>query len=37
MQISINQSHIGKEMHAIAAKRAAKKLGKAPPTISGRR
>jgi YidC/Oxa1 family membrane protein insertase len=37
MQISINQSHIGKEMHAIAAKRAAKKLGKTPPTISGRR
>jgi len=37
MQISINRSHIGKEMHSIAAKRAAKKLGKTPPTISGRR
>jgi YidC/Oxa1 family membrane protein insertase len=37
MQVSINQSHIGKEMHALAAKRAAKKLGKTPPTISGRR
>jgi YidC/Oxa1 family membrane protein insertase len=37
IQLSINQSHIGKEMHAIAAKRAAKKLGKNPPTISGRR
>ncbi|HEY3707493.1 MAG TPA: membrane protein insertase YidC [Terracidiphilus sp.] len=37
IQLSINQSHIGKEMHAIAAKRAAKKLGKAPSTIQGRR
>jgi YidC/Oxa1 family membrane protein insertase len=37
MQISINQSHIGKEMHAIAAKRAAKKAGAGPKTISGRR
>jgi YidC/Oxa1 family membrane protein insertase len=37
MQISINRSHIGKEMHAIAAKRASKKLGKSPPTIPGRR
>jgi YidC/Oxa1 family membrane protein insertase len=37
MQLSINRSHIGKEMHAIAAKRAAKKLGKSPPTIPGRR
>jgi YidC/Oxa1 family membrane protein insertase len=37
IQLSINQSHIGKEMHAIAAKRAAKKLGKNPPTIQGRR
>jgi YidC/Oxa1 family membrane protein insertase len=37
IQLSINQSHIGKEMHAIAAKRAAKKLGKTPPTIQGRR
>ena len=37
MQLAINQSHIGKEMHAIAAKRAAKKLGGKPPTIAGRR
>ena len=37
MQLFINNSHIGKEMHAIASKRAAKKLGKTPPTISGRR
>jgi YidC/Oxa1 family membrane protein insertase len=38
MQLGINQSHIGKEMHAIAAKRAAKKLGGGkPPTIAGRR
>jgi YidC/Oxa1 family membrane protein insertase len=37
IQFSINQSHIGKEMHAIAAKRAAKKLGKTPSTIQGRR
>jgi YidC/Oxa1 family membrane protein insertase len=37
IQISINQSHIGKEMHAIAAKRAAKRAGKNPPTLSGRR
>jgi YidC/Oxa1 family membrane protein insertase len=28
MQISINQSHIGKEMHEIAARRAVKKLGR---------
>jgi len=37
IQFSINQSHIGKEMHAIAAKRAAKKLGATPKTIQGRR
>lgn len=41
IQLSINQSHIGKEMHAIAAKRAAKKLGGGagggPRTIQGRR
>ncbi len=37
MQIAINQSHIGKEMHAIAAKRAAKRTGGKPPTISGKR
>ena len=34
-QISINQSHIGKEMHAIAAKRAAKRAG--ARTIQGKR
>ncbi|HEY1987071.1 MAG TPA: membrane protein insertase YidC [Terracidiphilus sp.] len=40
IQLSINQSHIGKEMHAIAAKRAAKKLGgggNSQRTIQGRR
>ena len=37
MQMYVNHSHIGKEMHALQVKRAAKKLGKAPPTISGRR
>ena len=37
IQLAINQSHIGKEMHAIAAKRAAKKAGKTLPTIQGRR
>jgi YidC/Oxa1 family membrane protein insertase len=37
IQISINNSHIGKEMHAIAAKRAAKKAGKNPATIQGRK
>jgi YidC/Oxa1 family membrane protein insertase len=37
IQVSINQSHIGKEMHAIAAKRAAKKAGVNPKTISSRR
>ena len=37
MQVSINQSHIGKEMHAIAAKRAAKRSGITPKTIPGRR
>lgn len=35
MQIGINRSHWGKEMHALAAKRAAKKLG--AKTIQGRR
>ena len=30
IQFSINQSHIGKEMHAIAAKRAAKRAGVNP-------
>jgi YidC/Oxa1 family membrane protein insertase len=37
MQLAINQSHVGKEMHAIAAKRAAKKIGANPKTIQGRR
>jgi YidC/Oxa1 family membrane protein insertase len=38
IQLGINQSSIGKEMHAIAAKRAAKKIGGGkPPTIVGRR
>ena len=37
MQIAINQSHIGKEMHAIQAKRAAKRTGSKAPTIQGRR
>ena len=35
IQVGINQSKIGKEMHALAAKRAAKKAG--PKTIQGRR
>jgi len=37
IQVSINQSHIGKEMHAIAAKRAAKRGGKNPATLPGKR
>ena len=37
IQLAINQSHIGKEMHALAAKRAAKKAGKTPPTLQARR
>jgi YidC/Oxa1 family membrane protein insertase len=37
MQIGINRSHWGKEMHAIAARRAAKKSGAKPKTIQGRR
>jgi YidC/Oxa1 family membrane protein insertase len=37
MQIGINRSHWGKEMHAIAARRAAKKAGANPKTIQGRR
>jgi YidC/Oxa1 family membrane protein insertase len=37
IQISINQSHIGKEMSAIAARRAAKKTGVNPRTIQGKR
>jgi len=37
IQVGINQSKMGKEMHAIAAKRAAKKIGAGPKTIQGRR
>lgn len=37
LQVGINQSHYGKEMHEIAAKRAAKKAGTAPKTIQGKR
>ena len=37
MQLGINQSSMGKEMHAIAAKRAAKKVGPGTKTIQGRR
>jgi YidC/Oxa1 family membrane protein insertase len=37
IQIGINQSHIGKEMHALATKRAAKKAGVNPKTLQGRR
>jgi YidC/Oxa1 family membrane protein insertase len=37
MQIGINRSHWGKEMHAIAARRAAKKLGANPKTVQGKR
>jgi len=37
MQIGINRSHWGREMHEIAARRSAKKLGSNPKTIQGRR
>ena len=37
LQIFINQSSIGKEMHAISARRAAKKAGVNPKTIQGKR
>ncbi len=37
MQVAINQSSMGKEMHEIAAKRAAKKVGGNPKTIQGKR
>jgi YidC/Oxa1 family membrane protein insertase len=37
LQIFINQSTYGKEMHAIAARRAAKKAGTNPKTIQGKR
>jgi len=37
IQLGINQSSIGKEMHAIAARRAQKKTGVSPKTIQGRK
>ena len=37
IQIGINQSSIGKEMHAIAAKRAAKKASGNPKVLQGKR
>jgi YidC/Oxa1 family membrane protein insertase len=37
IQLGINQSSMGKEMHEIAAKRAAKKAGVNPKTIQGKR
>ncbi len=37
MQIGINRSHWGREMHAMSARRAAKKAGINPKTIQGRR
>jgi YidC/Oxa1 family membrane protein insertase len=37
IQLGINESSMGKEMHEIAAKRAAKKAGANPKVIQGRR
>jgi YidC/Oxa1 family membrane protein insertase len=37
IQLGVNQSSIGKEMHEIAARRAAKKSGINPKTIQGKR
>jgi len=37
IQLGINQSSVGKEMHAISAKRALKSAGGNPKTIQGRR
>ncbi|MGO9637661.1 MAG: hypothetical protein ACLPSO_06940 [Terracidiphilus sp.] len=37
IQIGINQSSMGKEMHEIAARRAVKKTGGNPKTIQGKR
>ncbi len=37
MQFGINRSHWGKEMHEIANRRAAKKLGANPKTVQGKR
>ena len=37
IQLGVNQSSIGKELHAIAARRAVKKSGGNPKTIQGKR
>jgi YidC/Oxa1 family membrane protein insertase len=37
IQLGINQSSMGKEMHEIAARKAAKKAGVNPKTIQGKR
>ena len=37
IQLGINQSSMGKEMHEIAARKAAKKTGNSPVTIKGKR
>ena len=37
MQLGVNQSSMGKEMHAIAARRAQKKAGNAPRVVQGKR
>jgi len=37
LQVGINQSHYGKEMHELAARRAAKKAGASPKTLQGKR
>jgi YidC/Oxa1 family membrane protein insertase len=37
IQMGVNQSSIGKEMHEIAARKAAKKAGVSPITIKGKR
>jgi len=37
IQLGINQSRIGKEMHEISARRAAKKAGLNPKTIQNRK
>ncbi len=37
LQLAVNQSAMGKEMHAISARRAAKKSGVNPKTIQGKR
>ncbi len=37
MQLGVNRSKLGKEMHAIAARRAMKKAGANPRVLQGRR